>query len=376
MIRAHDIRMYPTEEQLIQLNKTVGCCRVAWNKSLAYWNEQYYRHCEDSSIPKPTSFSVAKWYKENRESWATETATVCQRQSILHLGTAFQNYYKRPDHFKHPKFHKKGVNDSFEIQNDKAKLKGKQVMLPKIGLVKLAENLRYTGKICYYTVKKVGYTWHLVVTVEVIEDVRPVCNNSTSVVGVDVGLLNAATCSDGTVLRLPVEKLKKLDLKMRRQQRALARSKKNSMNRLKKLAAKQKTQSKINNIRKDAVHKFTTQVTKNHGIVVVEDLNIKEMKDKAEFKAVRRAYNNSVMSMVLWCLSYKAQDLRKADRYFPSSKLCSNCGHKKENLELSDRTYTCEACGLSINRDLNASINLMKSGMVNPVVSVESEGTL
>lgn len=109
---------------------------------------------------------------------------------------------------------------------------------------------------------------------------------------------------------------------------------------------------------------------------MIEDLHIREMKDKAEFRSLRKAFNDSMMGMILYQLSYKAQNHIKAGRFFPSSKLCSSCGHKKENLELSERTYICEACGLSIDRDLNASINLMKSGMVNPVVSVESEGTL
>ena len=118
-------------------------------------------------------------------------------------------------------------------------------------------------------------------------------------------------------------------------------------------------------------HKFTTAITKSHGVVVTEDLHIQEMKDKAEFKSLRKAFNDSMMGVILYQLSYKAQNHVKVDRFFPSSKLCSNCGHKKENLELSDRTYTCEACGLSINRDLNAALNLMKSGTVSPVVSVE-----
>ena len=95
------------------------------------------------------------------------------------------------------------------------------------------------------------------------------------------------------------------------------------------------------------------------------------MKDKAEWKSLRRTFNSSMMSMILFQLEYKAQKVIKVNKYFTSSKTCSHCGNIKKDLQLSDRTYTCEACGLSINRDLNAALNLMKSGTVSPVVSVE-----
>ena len=166
--------------------------------------------------------------------------------------------------------------------------------------------------------------------------------------------------------------MQKLEKHLKKYQKRLARSKSSKTNNHKKLLKrKQRIQNRINNIRKDVSHKFTTAVTKSHGTVVVEDLSIQEMKDKAEFKSLRRTFNSSMMSLILFQLEYKAQKLVKVNRYFPSSKTCSRCGHIKKDLQLSDRTYTCEACGLSIERDLNAALNLMKSGMVNPVVSVE-----
>ena len=375
MIRTNVIRLYPTRAQEAQLNNTAGACRFAWNKALGYWDEQYEAHLKDKSIPKPTSFKVASWYKDNREEWASETSSVCQRQEILHLGKAFGNYSKRPDHFAHPKFHKKGIKDSFEVPNDRAKIKDGRVMLPKIGEVKMAEPLRYQGKICSYTVKKSGGSWYVHIPVETGKDERVRCANPESVVGIDVGLLNPAVASDGTKLELPKETLDKLDAKLRRQQKALSRSQRNSRNHAKLLVKKQRTQNKINNIRKDAVHKFTTAIAKSHGKVVIEDLDIKEMKDKAPARNVRRAYNSSLMNTIHWQLSYKVQHLIKVNRFFPSSKTCSNCGHIRSDLDLSERTYHCDHCGAVIDRDLNASINLMKSGLVKPDASVEQVGT-
>ena len=375
MLRTNVIRLYPTRAQEAQLNNTAGACRFAWNKALSYWDEQYEAHLKDKSVPVPTSFRVASWYKDNREEWASETASVCQRQEILHLGKAFGNYFKRPDHFAHPKFHKKGIKDSFEVPNDKAKIRDGRLSLPKIGGVKMAEPLRYQGKICSYTVKKSGGNWFVYIPVETGKDERPNCTSPESVVGIDVGLLNPAVASDGTVLELPLEKLQKLDDKLRRQQKALSRSQRNFRNHQKLLVKKQRTQNKIDNIRKDAVHKFTTKIAKSHGIVVVEDLDIKGMKEKASFRAIRRAHNNSLMSTIHWQLSYKARVFKKVDRFFPSSKTCSNCGHIRSDLTIGERTYHCGHCGAVIDRDLNAAINLMKSGLVKPEASVEQAGT-
>ena len=365
MIRAHVIKLYPTKEQEVLLNKTAGACRFAWNQALSYWDKQYKLHCEKPEIKKPTTFAVAKWYMDNREEWSKEIAYSCQRQAILKLGSAFIAFFKRPDVFKHPKFHKKGYNDSFDVNNDKAKFIGNRVSIPRIGRVKIAEKLRFKGKICGYVVKKEAGNWFLIATVDTSTDARPQCVAPDSVVGIDVGLQHPAVASDGTVLELPTEKLDKLEAKIKRYQKALSRSQRNSKRSYKTLIKKQTTQQKINNIRKDAVHKFTTAIAKNHGVAVVEDLDIKEMIEKAPAKAVRRAFGKALMNMVHFQLSYKCQRLIKANRFYASSKLCSNCGHKKEDLKVTDRTYICPECGLSIDRDLNAALNLMHYTIIN-----------
>ena len=180
-----------------------------------------------------------------------------------------------------------------------------------------------------------------------------------SVVGIDVGLLNPAVASDGTVLQLPIDKLQKLEAKRRRAQRALSRSKRNSNARKRKRAKLQRIQQRITNIRQDTVHKFTTTVCKNHATVVTEDLNINELKAKAPARSVRRAYNSSLMGTILWQISYKAVHHVKAPKYFPSTKRCSTCGHIKEAMPPQIRTYHCDHCGAHLDRDENAARNLM-----------------
>ena len=370
MLRAHIIRMYPTKEQHRQLCNTLGASRYAYNWALKRWGSLYKDFTEGKVEDRPNAYKIDTLWTVEKPEWANETSRNAQQQAILNLGKAYKSFFKGLT--KRPTLHKKGGKESFYIPNNKAKWYGRCINLPNIGRVKLAELLRFEGKIQGYTVTHYADQWHLVVTVDTIEDIRPVCSNKDSVVGIDVGLAVSATASDGSVCTLPEEKMQRLEKHLKKYQKRLARSKSSKTNNHKKLLKrKQRIQIRINNIRKDVSHKFTTNITKSHGTVVVEDLDIQEMKDKAEFKSLRRTFNSSMMSMILFQLEYKAQKLVKVNKYFPSSKMCSHCGNIKKDLQLSDRTYTCEACGLSIDRDLNAALNLMKSGMVNPVVSVE-----
>ena len=367
--RAHIIRLYPTRAQEKQLKNTIGCARYAYNWALQKWQEMYAAYDKDKASEKPSSLKLCKRWTQEKPEWASETAYCSQQRAIHNVGVAYQRLWRGLS--AKPKFHKKGGKETFYVDNAKVAWYGDHVRLPNIGRVRVAEQIRFEGKVMGYTVSHYAGQWHLIAQVNAEGDVKPYCANPESVVGIDVGLQHPAVASDGTKLELPIEKLQKLDAKLRRQQKALSRSQRNSRNHAKLLIKKQRTQNKINNIRKDAVHKFTTAIANSHGKVVIEDLDIKEMKAKAPARNVRRAYNSSLMGAIRWQLSYKVQHLIKVNRYFPSSKTCSNCGHIRSDLDLSERTYRCDNCGAVIDRDLNAAINLMKSGLVKPEASVE-----
>lgn len=368
MQRAHKIRMYPTREQEVQLRKTAGTARYAYNWALAEWKEMYRKVEEEGSTERPTAFGLCNRWTKERPEWAAETARCAQQQAIINVGTAFKNLWK--GHCSYPQFHKKGRKDSFYVQADKAWIKDKVVSLPRIGKVRLAEKLRFQGKIVSYTVTHYAGQWHVSVQVETPDDARPVCIAPDSVVGVDAGLKHIAVASDGSVLDQPAG-LERLDVHLKDTQRKLSRSQKGSSNRAKLLLRKQKIQNRINNIRQDAVHKFTNGLAKNHGTVVTETLDIQEMKSKAS-KGLRRCLQSSMMSELIRQLSYKAQRHVKVDRFFPSSKRCSHCGNVKDSLALSERVYRCDVCGSVLDRDMNAALNLMQAGAVSPGVPVEA----
>ena len=223
----------------------------------------------------------------------------------------------------------------------------------------MAETLRYPGAhIMSYVVSYKAGNWYVSIQCEMPSKVR---TQSTTVVGIDVGISNWAVASDGTVCKTPGS-LKHWERELKRKQRLLARKCKDSRRRQKACLQVTKVYNKINNIKLDTIHKFTATIAKNHGVVVVEDLSVEDMQI-SEIKGIRRGVNDSMMSEILRQLSYKCGRIITVDRYFPSSKTCSNCGTIKNDLTLSNRTYKCHCCGNVIDRDMNAAINLRNEGL-------------
>ena len=350
--RAHKIRLYPTKAQEIQLSKTVGTARYAYN-----WGIDICEAAYKAGEKHPTGYDLSNRWTVERPEWATEVASTCVRKSFLNLDGAYKAFFKKLQ--GRPKRHKKGANDTFYVGGDKATIKGAKVRVPGVGYVKMAEPLRYDDcKINSYVFSRKAGDWYVSVQVELLDDTR---TTSTSVVGVDVGIKHWAVASDGTVCDSP-KSLKHYERQLKRKQRLLARKAKGSKRREKAKLQVQKAYQKIQNIKLDAIHKFTSTIAKNHGVVVVEDLNVKDMKS-SDNKYVRKGIQNSAMSEIRRQLLYKCNNHIKVDRYYPSSKTCSNCGNVKENLTLSDRSYHCDSCHTTIDRDLNAALNLRNKGL-------------
>ena len=354
MYRAHKIRIDCTKEQHSLLMQTAGCARYAYNWGLEKWGKMYEAWKADASKEKPSAFKLMNLWTIEKPEWANKTARSAVTCSIQNLDKGFKGFSRRKT--KHPKKHKRSQGISFQLGNDTCSIVDNRLRLPNIGYVKLRELPRFQGKITGYTVQLIASHWYVTVAFDCPDVPKEA---PESVVGIDVGLLNPAVASDGTVLQLPIDKLQKLEAKKRRAQRALSRSQRNSKSKERKRTKLQRIQQKITNIRQDAAHKFTTTVCKNHATVVTEDLDISELQKKAPARSVRRAYNSSLMGTILFQISYKAVHHIKAPKYFPSTKRCSTCGHIKEAMPPNVRTYHCDACGTYLDRDENAARNLM-----------------
>jgi putative transposase len=376
MIRAHKIRIFPNQEQTTGLLKACGCARAAYNWALSEWKSQYEAGLKPTEGKLRTQLNVIK---REKFPWMLESTKCAPQQAIRNLGTAFSNFFKAVKQGKkagYPKFKKKGQRDSFYIDNVNQQIKGRRFSVPKVeGSILMAEPVRFQGKILSYTVSRDVDRWYVSVIVDTAVEELPKTGRT---VGVDLGLKTLATMSDGTAVENP-KCLRKALNKLARKQRELSRKQKGSKNREKAKTKVAKIHRAVRLTRLDVLHQLTTSLVRKYDTIVIEDLNVKGMLKNHK---LARSISDCGFGMFRAMLENKCKMYGKilvvADRFFPSSKTCSKCGHKKEELKLSERTFVCDICSFEIDRDLNAAINLEKYPLVEgnskPVDSVSVLG--
>lgn len=360
----HKIRLDPTYRQRRYFARAAGTSRFVYNWGLAQWNEAY------EAGQKPTASVLKRRFNSlyrKQFPWVAEVHRDCHSQPFADLQKAFGNFFEqRADR---PCFKSRNRDRrSFYVANDKLSLAGRTVRLPVLGRVRMQEELRFQGKVLSARVVEECDEWFICVTVELPGAQRP--RTGYSPVGVDLGIKHLATLSTGEQVDNP-RPLQRAQRKLARAQRCLSRRQRGSCNRQKQKLVVAKIHRRIRNIRQDGLHKLTTRLAKNHGVVVIEDLSPSNMMKNHK---LARSISDVGFGLFRQLLTYKSQLygtlVVTADRFFPSSKLCSNCGLVRDELSLAARTYEC-ACGLRIDRDLNAAINLVRlagaSGEVTPV---------
>lgn len=374
MIKAHEIKLYPTKSQETLLRKSCGVARHSYNWALSLWKIMYGKG------EKPSAYTLIKLQnsiKRQEFQFYLEVSKTAPQYAIHNLERAFKGFFKGDA--KYPKFKKKGQKDSFvAIENCKAfKQSDYKIRIPRIGKIKCAENLRFEGKVNYVAVKRIADMWFAVVNIEVSEStptLKHTSGDNQAIVGVDMGIKSMMVLSDGTVFENP-KALKKNLKRLKRLQRGLCRKKKGSNNRRKQQVKLARLHYRISCLRNNAIHQATTAIVKKYDKIVVEDLNVKGM---VKNRKLSQAIGDVSFGEIARQLSYKAlwvgKEVVKADRFFASSKTCSNCGHKKEQLKLSERIYTCESCGFTCDRDLNAAKNLAKYNSTSKLEGCEACG--
>jgi putative transposase len=349
MILAHKICLDPTVKQEIALAKAAGTARYTWNWALAECERQY------RATGKTANLSELKvFWNKSKPTWTKESPKDANQQPFADLQKAYGRFFKNLA--GKPKFKCKGRSkDSFYVSNDKLKLEGKLIRLPKIGRVRMRETLRFVGKVMSARVSRTAGKWYVSVAVEVPAESKP----GTEVLGIDLGLKTFAILSTGELFEAPKPLKKTLD-KLRRLSRRHSSKQKGSENRKKAAAKLAKHHAKVTNIRKDFLHKLSTLIVSRAKIVSVEDLSVRGMQ-----KMYGRAAADIGMYEFRRQITYKC---KKSDvgcavvnRWYPSSQLCSRCG-QRQKLTLADREYKCRHCGLDIDRDHNAAINISTAG--------------
>ena len=369
MIVSKKVRLRPTKEQETQLWKSVGTARWVYNWTLERQQENYKnggKFIYDNELRK----EITQLKKQDDYKWLGDVSNNVAKQAAKDACNAYKRFFKGQS--SAPKFKsRRKSNKSFYNDTAKLKVKNKSVLIEKIGWVKTSEQLPMDIK---YLNPRVSYDnkyWYLSVSYEQ-EFTQPELTDE--VIGIDLGIKTLAVCSNGMVFENinKTTKVRKIEKRLRRLQRSTSRKyeKNKEGNRYVKTCNIIKIEKKIQllhrrlkNIRDNHLHQTTNAIVRTKpGKVVMEDLNVKGMmKNRNLAKAIsQQKFYEFKRQMEYKCEKYGIEFIQ-VDRFFPSSKLCSNCGQIKKNLKLSDRRYHCD-CGLHIDRDLNASINLANYG--------------
>ena len=379
MYEAVKVALDPTPAQERRLLSHAGAARFAFNAALAHVKEAI-EACEK---PEWSFYSLRKWWNANKDSlaiddngvvWWADNSKEAYSYGVESLAKGLSNWAKsrkgtRKGHkVGFPKFKAKcKTTPKFSyatgcfglIDSDPKALK-----LPRIGRVHCMEDVSARvgdARVLRMTISQRAGRWFASLTIE-REDEPVTQTPKGGAVGVDLGIKTLATLSDGTVIENP-RHLKKSERKLKRAQQALSRKTKGSNRRDKAKAKVARVHAHVANQRQDALHKLTTQLVIKYSEISVEDLNVLGMaKNHCLAKSVMDASFAEFRSQLEYKTARTGARLHVIDRWYPSSKMCSRCGRVKAKLSLSERTYSCEHCGLTIDRDLNAAININVAG--------------
>lgn len=369
MKKGLEVRLYPSKEQRVLIDKTLGCSRFVYNRVLGMKKELW----EDYKL----SFNPN--LKSFKEEWKflNKVPSQALANSYMDCMTAFNNFFnslkgKSKSHQSFPKFHKKGQKDSFRIAATKTS-KGydlriedyKHIKVPKLGLIKFRNynNIDWsTVHIYNITIKKTPTNKYFAsLCCELIEPkyIEPKFN----VCGFDLGLKEFAIFDSGEVIENP-KYFRISQLKLTKEQRKLSHCIKGSNNYKKQKQKVALVHEKIKNQRKDFQHKWSRRIVNENQIIVSEDLNVKGMlKNHKLAKSISDAAFGSFCNMIDYKAAEQHRQYIKINTFYPSSKLCHCCGYKNTTLTLSDREWICPNCRTLLDRDNNAALNILQEGL-------------
>lgn len=358
MIKAFKYRIYPNKSQEVLLSKTFGCIRVIWNANVESFNSYDKDHNPKPKIITKSDLIIDK-------PWLNEVSAAAIQQKIRDFQETSKQFFSktRKKKINRPSFKKKSGNQSYRLPNQKFSINGNKIRLEKIGWVRMSVDRIIPGdcKILSCTISKNCCNQYLVsISVDTVICHKPKTGKS---VGVDLGLKSFVTLSDNVVID-NIKFFREKQSEIIKIQKHLSRKKKGS-NRYKKNKLRiARLHNKIANKRNDFLHNVTTLLINNYDIICIEDLNVSGMLSNHKLaKSISDTSFSIFRSMLEYKCNWYGKKLVVIDRFYPSSKTCSKCGWKKEDLALSDRVFKCENCGMEIDRDLNAAINIERVGV-------------
>ena len=362
--KAYKFRVYPTKEQEELLVKTFGCVRFVYNKMLAERKETYEQFKDNKTLLKKQKFPTPAKYKKEFE-WLKEVDSLALANAQLNLQTAFSNFFSGKA--KYPKFKNRKSRQSYttNMVNGNIKLLDGYIKLPKLKPLRMKQHREIPShhviKSCTISRSSTG-KYHISILTEY--EHKPKKKEIKQVVGLDFAMNGLFVESEeGKKANYP-RFYRQAEEKLAKEQRILSKKTKGSSRWKKQRIKVARLHEKVANQRKDFLHKESRRLANRYDCVIIEDLNMKGMSQALRFG---KSVADNGWGMFRTFLEYKLEDqgkrLIKIDKWFPSSKMCSDCGHVKAALSLSERTYSCE-CGFVSDRDWNAAINIKNEGML------------
>ena len=355
------VRLYPTAEQKQLLAKQFGCARFWWNRSLGL---QYKTRSTQGRWLKRTELNAMLPQLKKELPWLkTDCYSQVLQATSKHLEQALKNWFE--GRAKKPRFKAKSNRQSISFPQNVLVISN-QIKVPKVGLIDAKFTKEIEGIIKTVTISVTPSGKYYASIGLDLGDKEVKQSTDGAITGIDLGLKDYVTCHNGTdsySVKHP-KWLKRHERNLRYQQKQLSRRKKGSSRRNKARLLVARVHEKLSNARQDFLHKLSRKITDESQVVVVENLNIKGMvKNRKLSKAIAQSGWGMFLNFLDYKLKHKGGVLVEIDRFFPSSKLCSNCGHKYQELELSEREWTCSACMKKHSRDENAAKNIRVEGM-------------
>lgn len=360
--RAYRFRFYPTPEQEQILARTFGCARFAYNHMLRLRTDAWYQRQERVGY-HDTSAALTALKKTPEHAWLNEVSSVPVQQALRHLQTAFANFFAK--RAKYPSFRRKDGVQSAEYTTSGFRWDGSSLKLAKMDeplAIRWSRTLPKGAKPTTVTASKdTAGRYHVSI---LCDDVVSAKKKAKSQVGIDLGLTHFAILSTGEKIAAP-NTFRKNEAKLAKLQRRLSKKQKGSANRLKAKLKVARMHAKTADSRRDFLHKLSTRLINENQVIAIESLAVINMQKN---RALAKSISDASWSEFVRQLTYKAEwygrTLVGIDRWYPSSKRCSDCGHTVAKMPLNVRSWTCPECGSIHDRDVNAARNVLAAGLV------------